>query len=75
MSISDILVIFHKHEPSFMISNDGYSNYAYDLGHDDYYDEQFHDIQYGFFPFIWKNSLFLVTFNGNIYRLTNKGKL
>ena len=72
MSISDILVIFHKHEPSFMISNDGYSNYAYDLGNDDV---QFHDIQFGFFPFIWKNSLFLVTSDGNIYRLTNKGKL
>ena len=73
MSISAILVIFYKQESSFMISNDGYSNYAYD--DDDSYDVQFHDIQFGFFPFIWKNSLFLVTGDGNIYRLTNKGKL
>ena len=74
MSISDILVIFHKHEPSFMISNDGYSSYAYDLADDEQSVLGAFHIQFGFFPFVWKNSLFLVTGDGNINRLTNKGK-
>ena len=80
---------FYKHEPSFIISNDGtqkgpgyVSSYDY---HDDYYygdnyyEEYvlgaFHHIQWGFFSFIWKSSLFLVSGDGNIYRLTNEGKL
>ena len=54
-----------------------YDSYSYDYN---YYDEKvvigaFHHIQYGFFPFIWKNSLFMVTGDGNIYRLKYKGKL
>ena len=35
----------------------------------------FHEIQYGFLPIIWKNSLFMVTGDGNIYRLKYIGKL
>ena len=86
MSISDILVKFYNHEPSLIISNDGnqegpgYVN-SYESDYYDIFSQElvmlgaFHHIQYGFIPFIWKNSLFMVTRNGNIYRFTHEGKL
>ena len=87
MTITDILVTFYKHEPSLLISNDGsQKGPGYESPDDYYYDHSseeseeyfigaFHHIQFGFFPFIWKNLLFLVTADGNIYRLTNKGMI
>ena len=75
---------FHKHEPSLIISNDGTQEgpgYVNSYYYYDYHSEQqlvigaFHHLQYGFFPFIWKNSLFMVAGDGNIYRLTHEGKL
>ena len=50
---------FNKEEESLVILDD----HADDL------------IQKGYFtPFIWKNSYFIVTNRGNIYRLRHKGK-
>ena len=75
---------FYKHEPSFIISNDGTQKGPGYVSSYDYLDDSndgefvlgaFHHIQWGFFSFIWKNSLFLVSGDGNIYRLTNEGKL
>ena len=80
-----ISVRFYEDEQSFIISNDGskkgpgyMSAYEASAGYGDdisYIVGAHHLVQYKFSPFIWKNSLFLVTTNGNIYRLKNEGKL
>ena len=73
----------HKDKQSLIISNDGtkkgpgyMSAIQLSSGYGD--EEPFtygdlHLIQFEFFPLIWKNSLFMVTNDGNVYRLTNKG--
>ena len=76
---------FYKDEQSLIISNDGskkgpgyMSAYQASAGYGDekpYFVGAHHLIQFGFSPFIWKNYIFMVTNNGNIYRLKNEGKL
>lgn len=76
---------FYKDEQSLIISNDGSkkgpgykSTYQASAGYGDerpYIIWAHHLIQSGFSPFLWKNSLFMVTSNGNIYRLKNEGEL
>ena len=74
---------FYQDKQSLIISNDGtkkgpgyMSSYQLNSRYED--EEPFtygdlHLIQFQFFPFILKNSLFMVANDGNVYRLTNEG--
>ena len=57
-----LIFLVKPYGQSFIVHNNGYENRTH------------HSIQVKFEPFIWKNTLYVVDFDGVIYRLKETGK-
>ena len=56
---------FVEYEKSFDLSKNGESPAQYEL---------FRGLRNGFHSLVWKNSLFGITYKGNVIRISTKGK-
>ena len=69
-------VKFQKDEKSLIIPNNGIEwNKMKSPKYMSGYDSGKHEVLLYFSSFVWKNSLFMASLDGNIYRLTNESKL